>query len=198
MLWRRSFSSFKASHQIPGNTPTSSTLSNTLSPFVLFTQSKPSNPWRHIIINIKQGIRMRMVMVRQLLFLVRSVICVLIRGYGSQVMTPPYHFFFPVCLQLCSHQSEFVVLFPCQQVNMKLTGILYSFTPYKCVERYFKLLLVILLLFSRENATMLFLLSLTQWWPAALNNSCTSAFISRVQLTDQQVKPYRTKSNTAI
>ena len=51
------------------------------------------------------------VVVRELLFLVTSVICVWIRGYGSEVTTSPYHIHSDFRLKHCSHHNGFVVLF---------------------------------------------------------------------------------------
>ena len=51
------------------------------------------------------------VVIRELLFLVTSVICVWIRGYGSEVTTTPYHIHSDFRLKHCSHHNGFVVLF---------------------------------------------------------------------------------------
>ena len=50
--------------------------------------------------------------VRELLFLVTSVICVGIRGCTSEVTTIPHHFRSDFRLKLRSYQSGFVVLLP--------------------------------------------------------------------------------------
>ena len=55
--------------------------------------------------------RVVVVVVRELLFLVMSVICVWIRGHSSEVMTTLYHFHSDFCLLLHSYQSGLVVLF---------------------------------------------------------------------------------------
>ena len=52
-------------------------------------------------------------MVRELLFLMVSVICVLVRDHGSWVMTAPSHFCSDFHLQPCYYQWGFIVLFPC-------------------------------------------------------------------------------------
>ena len=98
------------------------------------------------------------VVIRELLFLVTSVICVWIRGSGSEVTTAPYHFCSHFRPQLCSYRSEFIVLFPRYlSVNIKLLGILCSLATYAQVKQYFELCLVILLFFWHENATTSFL-----------------------------------------
>ena len=52
--------------------------------------------------------RVVVVVVRELLFLVTSVICVRIRGRGSEVTTISYHFCSDFRLQLRSYRSGFV------------------------------------------------------------------------------------------
>ena len=51
------------------------------------------------------------VVVRELLFLVTSVICVRIRGRGSEVTTTPYHIRSDFRLKRRSYHNGFVVLF---------------------------------------------------------------------------------------
>ena len=51
-------------------------------------------------------------LVRELLFLVTSVIFAWIRGRGSKVTTTPYDFRSDFCQQLRFYRSGFVVLFP--------------------------------------------------------------------------------------
>ena len=51
------------------------------------------------------------VVVRELLFIVTSVICVRIRGRGSEVTTTPYHIRLDFRLKRRSYHNVFVVLF---------------------------------------------------------------------------------------
>ena len=53
------------------------------------------------------------VVVRELLFLVTSVICVRIRGHGSEVTTTPYHIRSDFCLKQRSYHNGFIVVFLC-------------------------------------------------------------------------------------
>ena len=55
---------------------------------------------------------MAVVVVRELLFLVTSSICLRIRGRGSEVTTNAYHFRADFRLQLRSYRNGFVVLSP--------------------------------------------------------------------------------------
>ena len=66
------------------------------------------------------------VVVRELLFLVMSVICVRIRGRGSDVTTTPNHIRSDFLLR--RHRNVFVLFLHCH-VNIKLIGILYSLAP---------------------------------------------------------------------
>ena len=60
-------------------------------------------------------------MVTELLFLVTSVICVRIRGVGSEVMVTLYHFCSNFHLQLPPYLSGFIVLFPCYLSSKRKT-----------------------------------------------------------------------------
>ena len=88
-----------------------------------------------------KGVRMKVALVvavaKQLLFLVASVVCVRIRGRGSEVTTTLYHFV-QFRLQRRSYRSGFVVLFP-RYLSRKLKtyiGILYSLAPQAETEKY--------------------------------------------------------------
>ena len=69
------------------------------------------------------------VVVRELLFLVMSVICVRIRGRGSEVTTTPYHIHSVFCLKRFSYHNGFVVLFLHCHENRKHLGTLHSLAP---------------------------------------------------------------------
>ena len=60
---------------------------------------------------VRTGVVVVGVVVRELLFLVTSVICVRIRGSGSEVTTTPYHIRSNFRLKQRSYHSGFVVLF---------------------------------------------------------------------------------------
>ena len=63
----------------------------------------------HIIKRVRTQVVV--VVVRELLFLVMSVICVRIRGCGSEATTTPHHIRSDFCLKQCSYHNGFVVLF---------------------------------------------------------------------------------------
>ena len=71
------------------------------------------------------------VVVRELLFVVMSMVCVQTSGCRSEVTTTPYHFCPDFCLQQRSYQSGLVALaisVLCY-VNIQFIGVLCSLAP---------------------------------------------------------------------
>ena len=74
---------------------------------------------------VRTGVVVVGVVVRELLFLVTSVICVRIRGRGSEVTTTPYHIRLDFRLKQRSYPDGFVVLFV-RYLSSKHTTYRYS------------------------------------------------------------------------